>query len=112
MADKNVFFEYLKALYDKSEMEYDQTKFNPYLMLMWISHDKNNFTTVERINKFLYVINPKYIWQYLRYKLPYNSNKFLKWAKKDQLDLNEELINQLCAEHGISKQEAKQYVMS
>jgi hypothetical protein len=103
------FFEMLKALYTKAPIEYDDKILNPYLMLMWVSHDKDNFESVEAIAKYLYVIKHKHIWEYLRYTLPYHRNKFLKYVKKNKLD-NDELIEELCNEYGISEMEARLYV--
>ena len=106
------FFDYLKALYNKDKIEYDAVKFNPWMMLQFISHDKDHFIDVEAINKYLFIINPKYIWKYLRYKLPYNKNKFLKYVKKDTLNFNEDDITLLMHERGVSRYEAKQCLQS
>jgi hypothetical protein len=109
MMTDNTFFDMLKALYSKSTVEYDEKVLNPYLMLMWVSHSKEDFAFVEAISKYLYVVKSKYIWQYLRYKLPYNRSKFLKYIKKDQLD-NEDEIKELCEEYGISELEARLFL--
>lgn len=105
----NTFFVMLKALYSKTDMDYDDKTLNPYLMLLWCSHDKDSFQYVESIAKYLYVIKHQYLWQYLRHKLPYNRNKFIKYVKKDKLD-NEQSIEELCDEYQISPLEASLYV--
>ena len=105
------FFSYLKALYNKDEnIKYDPKKFPPYLMLLWISHDKDNFDKIIKINKFLFKINPKYIWTYLRYVLP-KGYKFLKYVKKDTvIQQNEDILNELQIRYNISRLEALEYL--
>ena len=102
--EKDNFFGMLKALYSKEPIVYDEKVLNQYLMILWVSHDKDNFHYVEAIARYLFVIKPKYIWQYLRHKLPMNRNKFLKYVKKDKLQ--DDMIEELCIEHGWSKYEA------
>jgi hypothetical protein len=102
------FFEYLKSIYSKADIEYKESECPPWLLLLWLSHDKDSFQYVEKINKYLFFIKPKYIWQYLKYKLPYNKNKFLKYTKKEQPIIDDDAINELCITYNISKHEAKQ----
>lgn len=106
-ADKNNFFSMLKSLYSKTPMIYKD--FPLYLVLLWLSHDRDSFDYVEKISKYIYVINEKHCIRYLYYKLPYSKNKFLKWSKKASLD-NENVITELCNQYGISQYEAKLYV--
>jgi hypothetical protein len=61
MADKNDFFTQLKALYSKAPIGYDEKIMHPYLMLLWVSHDKDNFEYVEKISKYVFLIKPKYV---------------------------------------------------
>jgi hypothetical protein len=105
----NNFFNYLKALYSKVDVMYDDKEFPPYLMLLWVSHDTNNFAKVELINKYLFHTKPKHIWNYLRYVLP-KGYKFLKYIKKDVIDNQESAINSLREKYQISKYEAKKYL--
>jgi len=108
MTDKNDFFTQLKALYSKAPLEYDEKIMPSYLMLLWCSHDKDNFEYVERISKYVFSIKAKYVYKYLWYKLPVIRNKYLKWVKKEKLDATDELrIEELCAEYDISEYEAK-----
>jgi len=104
----NTFFEQLKALYSKADIEYDANTCNPWMLLNFVSHDTECFNYVETINRYLFTINPKYIWKYLRYKLPVHRNKFLKYTKRDRID--DSALDELCTQYGISKNEAKIYV--
>jgi hypothetical protein len=101
------FFDYLKALYSKNDIEYDATKFNPWMMLQFVSHDHDHLEEVEAINRYLYVIKPVYIWNYLRYVLPYNRSKYLKYIKKGTININEEAITELMETYQISRLEAR-----
>ncbi len=106
MTDKNKFFTQLKSLYSKETIDYEG--FSPYLALLYCSHDKDSFEYVEKISRYVYIIKPKYIFQYLWHKLPYNRSKFLKWTKKAKLD-NDDRIEAVMIEHNISRHEALQY---
>lgn len=107
MSDPANFFDQLKALYSKEPMEYDEKVLNPYLMLLWLSHDKAIFDYVEAIAKYVFVIKPKYIHKYLWYKLPVIRNKFLKYVKKDKVD--DSYLEEIMTEYGVSEYEARMY---
>jgi hypothetical protein len=102
----NEFFDLLKSLYSKEQVDFDPGKHSIWQVLLFVSHDKDYFTEVEKINRYMFIINPKYIIKYLKHTLPYVKSKFLRYTKKDVLNHNEDNITTLMNEYGISRHEA------
>ena len=102
-------FDYIKQIDTKKEkIEYDDKKCPGYILLMHYSHDNSVLKIANEINKYLYLIDNKYIYQYLYHKIP-KQNRFVKWIKKDK-EKNEK-VQKLMELYDISYREALESVI-
>ena len=100
-------FDYLNAIYYKKDVEYDKKVANSYILTLWLSHDKTLVDMVNDINKHLFRLPDKAIFQYYWYNVP-RGKRYIKFVKKPKQDKdNEKQVEELMKQYNISKREAE-----
>lgn len=103
---KNIF-DYINAINNKNELQYDKKIASPYMLAMWLSHDWFLLPIVNDMNKHLFKHKPKAVYQYFYDKIP-KKKRYIKWVKKQKIsDEDDKLIEKLMAKYQMSKEEAK-----
>lgn len=107
MKDKYTLFDYLNAIFYKRKVPYDKKVASAYILMLWLSEDKNLIHMINDINSCLFILKDKMVYDYFWYGIP-KGKRFIKFTKKkkDKKD-NEKLIEQLMFEKKLSKEEAK-----
>lgn len=90
-----------------SELKFNEKQCPPYMLVLHYSHDNSLLEIVNNINKHLYNINSKYVYDYFYNKIP-KKKRFTKWVKKDKKDnIN---VTELMEKYNISEREAMEYL--
>jgi hypothetical protein len=100
-------FNYINAINYKKEIKYDSKKGNAYLLMLWMSHDKSIIDIVNKMNKYIFNVEDKTVFDYLYYAVP-KGKRFLKWTKKDKKDYKVDLMETF-EYSGLSKREIMLY---
>lgn len=101
--DKKTLFDFLNAIFYKKDIEYDKKVASAYMLTLWLSHDKSLIDMVNEINKHLFRLPDKAVYQYFYSKVP-KGRRFLKYVKKEKMN---EDVKELCDKYNISEREAK-----
>jgi len=108
---KLTLFDYLNQIYYKSSnLEYDKKIANPYMLTMWLSHDKILLPIVDKMNKLQWYMKPEHIYKYYWYKVP-KGKRYIPWIKKDPVNKKtEKQVEEIKGTKGLSSREAKMLV--
>lgn len=77
---------YIKQILTKSnDYEYDKKIASAYILCLILSHDKQSLPYVQKINKYLFLIDDKSIYDYLFDQIPkgYRYIKYIKSQRKN-----------------------------
>lgn len=103
MKDKTIF-DYLNALFDKRNIEYDKKIASAYILTLWLSHDKELIGITNDINEHIFKMKDEIIWKYYFDKIP-KKKRLIKWFKKDKEKTT--LEKKLIEKYRLSSKEAK-----
>ncbi len=76
-------FDYLNAIYYKTNIKYDHKIASAYMLSMWLAHDKTLLSIVNKINRYHFMLKDNIIFQYYFEKIP-KGKRYIKWVKKDE----------------------------
>jgi len=104
----NDLFGTINSVCMKTPIEYDKKEASAYMLLLWLSHDRDLMLWVNIINPVLFTLSSfsdKLVYKYFFNKLP-KKNRYIKWIPKDVNEKRDKEIKELCDKYGISKSEA------
>lgn len=104
----NDLFGVLNAIFNKTPVLYDKKEASAYMLMLWLSHEKDLMYWVDQINmnKIIFNTPDKLIFKYFYDKIP-KKRRFVKWIKKSKVSENKEkALTELCNKYNISKKEA------
>jgi len=104
-------FEVLNAIFEKKKVNYKQSDLPPYIISLWLSHDRALIDMVNRVNEIQFELPPEMVFKYYFYKAP-KGRRYIKWTKKKEI-FDEKLKEKIEEERerlNISKIEMKKYL--
>lgn len=101
----NDLFGTINSVCNKTPIEYDKKEASAYMLLLWLSHERDLMYWVNIINPVLFSLPDKLVYKYFFDKLP-KKNRYVKWIAKDKNEKRDKEIAALCDKYGISKKEA------
>lgn len=107
---KENLFTYLNSLFNKKEVEpFNKTTCNPYMLSMYLSHEKDLINVVQEMNKIQFSLpdgRERIVYEYYLSKVP-RGRRFIKWTKKDKAGKKKEKqLEEIMEELDVSKLEA------
>lgn len=100
-------FDYLNAIFYKKPLEYDKKIAPSYLLTLWLSQDRELIHMVNDINKHLFLLPDKVVYNYYWHKVP-KKKRFIQYTKKDKADKErDKKVEELMEQYNISKREAR-----
>jgi hypothetical protein len=106
----DTLFTVLNSIFLKNKIEYDQRIAPPYILTLWLSHDRSLLPMTNKLNKHLFNLPAEKVYQYFYFSVP-KGKRFIRWPRKSEKDKQrEKKIEQLCEEHNISKKEASLFI--
>lgn len=107
MAEERTIFDYMNSIFYKKRIkDFNPRECNPYLLLMWLSHDDGLIGMVNDMNDVLWMTPQDKVYDYFYQKVP-RGKRFIKWTKKDkETKEKEKLRKELMDNLRISKKEA------
>jgi hypothetical protein len=100
-------FSYLNQIYLKTDkLEYDKKLANPYMLSMWLSHDKKLIDIVNKMNKLQWYMKPEHIYKYYWHKIP-KGRRYVKWVKKDIDKGVSDMVQSIKVERKLSTRESR-----
>ncbi|MFW6129968.1 MAG: DNA polymerase clamp loader subunit A [Atribacterota bacterium] len=96
MKDKTNIFSYLNAIFNKNrELKYDKKLAPGFLLSMWLSHDNELTSIVNKLNFVQFNIPDSAVYEYYMNKVP-KKKRFIKWIKKkNMVEFEDELLSPL-----------------
>jgi hypothetical protein len=101
----NDLFGTINSVCSKTLITYDKKEASAYMLLLWLSHDKDLMFWVNTMNSVLFSVPDKLVYNYFFKKLP-KKNRYIKWIAKEKNEKRDKEIIALCEKYGISKKEA------
>ena len=102
----NDLFGTINSINLKTPIEYDKKEASAYMLLLWLSHDKDLRFYVDQINSLLFELPDELTYKYFYDKIP-KKRRYIKWIKKSNVEKEkQEQLVEFAREHGISKKEA------
>lgn len=109
MEKERIIFDYLNAIFNKTEIKYDKKVAPAYLLSLWLSHDPVLLPIVQRINPYLFLLEDGIIYDYYFKAVP-KGRRFIKWTKKVEMPKEQkELLEEITATYNLSRREAMLY---
>lgn len=107
---KENLFTYLNSLFNKKRVEpFNKTTCNPYMLSMYLAHERDLINMVQEINKFQFSLpdgREKIVYDYYFDKVP-RGRRFIKWTKKDKASKKrDKQLEEIMEELDCSKLEA------
>lgn len=101
----NDLFGTIDSICMKGPIEYDKKEVKAYMLLLWLSHEKELMYWVSIINHVLFSLPDVLVYKYFFNKVP-KKKRFIKWIKKDENKKRDKEIQEICDKYGVSKKEA------
>jgi hypothetical protein len=95
----------MNSLFYKTKLNFDYKIASPYMLLLWLSHDKNLVFLCNRLNLRLYRHTNKAVYEILFDAVP-KGKRFIKWIKKEEKPKKNKEIEYLMVTHNMSEREA------
>jgi len=103
---EKTIFDYLNAIFYKKQEVYEKKIAPAFLLSLWLSHDKDLISIVNKINSLQFYLTDDIIYKYYWYKVP-KGRRFIRWTKKDKVDKkHKDKIDNIRENYQISKREA------
>lgn len=103
-------YDFLNAIFNKTDLPYDKSIAPAYMLCIWLSHDAKLIEIVNAITPYLGIIPDEQIYNYFMISVP-RGKRFIKWIPKEKVDKKmEEIIQGLMEKRNLSYQEARLYV--
>jgi hypothetical protein len=103
-------YDYLNAIFNKTDLPYDKSIAPAYMLCIWLSHDAKLIEIVNSITPYLGIIPDNLFYEYFMMMVP-RGKRFIKWIPKEKIDKKvEEVIHLLMEKRNISYNEAKLYI--
>ncbi len=107
---KKTLFDYLNSLFYKKEVEpFNKTICNPYMISMYLAHERDLINMVQEMNKIQFSLpdgRERIVYEYYLSKVP-RGRRFIKWTKKDKASKKKEKqLEEIMEELDVSKLEA------
>lgn len=79
----NLFTFINQIIYKNRKHPYDKKLANAYILLLWLSHDKEkgSIEKVNAINKYLFSLPDHIVYEYLMKEIP-RGKRYISWKKK------------------------------
>lgn len=105
---KENLFTYLNAIFYKNNtVEYNYKVAPAYILTLWLSHDQELIEFTNEINKYLFLLPDKAVYNYYYYKIP-KKKRFIQYIKKEKKEKEkDERVNELAQRYNISRREAE-----
>lgn len=99
-------FDYVNQINLKTnELDFNEKLCSGYMLTLHYSHENKLLNIVNKINKYVYSLNNKLVYDYF-YDLIPKGKRFTKWVKKNKN--KEEIYKKLMEKYNISYREAKE----
>lgn len=106
----NHLFDAIKAINEKSYIEYDPKKASKYILMLWLSESRELIDIISKVNYNIFNLPDKLVFKYLYQRVP-KKKRFIKYTKKEKLSKEEEQeVQELINDYNISYQEAEKSV--
>ncbi len=107
---KENLFTYLNSLFYKKRVEpFNKTTCNPYMLSMYLAHERDLINMVQEMNKIQFSLpdgREQIVYEYYLDKVP-RGRRFIKWTKKDKASKKKEKqLEEIMEELDVSKLEA------
>jgi len=105
--NKKTIFDYLNSIFYKKDIEFYKNECSRYMLLLWLSHDKELLELTNDINQYIFNVmsDDELVYKCFFHKVP-KKKRFIKYVKKDKKKDNKE-IEQLMKQYNMSKREAE-----
>jgi hypothetical protein len=102
-------FDYLNAIFNKTELKYDKKVAPAYLLSLWLSHDQSLLSIVNEVNRYHFLLRDEDIYNYYYSIIP-KGRRFIRWTKKMEMPKGQkEHLEEISLTYNISKREAMLY---
>ena len=102
----NDLFGTLNAITMKTNINYDKKLASAYMLLLWLSHERDLMWYVDKMNTVMYNIPDELVFKYFVKAVP-KKKRYIKWIKKGRVSKKKEAkIQELCDKYNISKKES------
>lgn len=81
MSKEPNLFDYINAFFDKKDIPYDKKKAGKYILVLWMSNDRESLEAVQTVCNKLFEIPDELVYQYLMEKIP-RGKRWIKYPKK------------------------------
>lgn len=109
---KETLFDYLNMILNKTRPEgksVDKKICNPYMLSMYLAHEKDLIGIVQEINKIQFDLpedKEQIVFEYYFSRIP-RGRRFIKWTKKDKVSKErDKRLEEIQEEYDVSKLEA------
>lgn len=92
----NLFTFINQIIYKSRKHPYDKKLANAYILLLWLSHDKEkgSIEKVNAINKYLFSLPDNVVYEYLMKEIP-KGKRYISWKKKIKDEAFEKRVKKL-----------------